>query len=252
MKTGNENVNVKKWQENINTWLTEIHVKHKMAISVDCVVFGYTGEDLYMLLMKCNMPPFEGMYSLVGDLIHYDESLNTAANRILAQKAGLENVILEQVDVFSAVDRHPIARVVTVAFNALLNIDGLTIKDMENRDLVWVPISDVTELAFDHKKIVDKCYRVLKDQLVNKTLSFKLLPEKFTIKQLQSLMEIVLNIKIDKRNFRRKLNDLNILIEHKEMQTGVNHRPAKLFSFNKNVKNSRLNIIPNYIPEEEL
>ena len=246
MKSQDSSVNVKKWQENINTWLSEIHVQHKMAISVDCVIFGYSSDGLYVLLMQCNMPPFEGMYSLVGDLIHFDESLDKAAKRVLLEKAGVENVHLEQVGVFSDVDRHPIARVVTVSYYALVNLDELAVQDLENRALVWIPVTEVNELAFDHKEIFDRSYHALKDSTVNTTVSFKLLPEKFTIKQLQNFFEVILQIKLDKRNFRRKLNDLNILIEHEEMQKGVNHRPAKLFSLDQDVNVSRLNIIPSF------
>jgi len=226
--------------------LTEIHIKHKLAVSVDCVVFGYNGESLHLLLIDSNMTPFEGQESLIGDLVHSDESLNEAANRVLLEKANLESVNLEQVEVFSAVKRHPIARVITIAYYALLKIDEHVIKDSQHRGLKWKPLDQIENLAFDHDEIYHKCLLQLRHKINNDPASFKLLPEKFTINDLQELYEVILDLKIDKRNFRRKLNSLEVLVESEQHEEGVHHRPAKLYSFNHNLKLKDLNLVPSY------
>jgi len=196
--------------------------------------------------MKSNMEPFIGQDSLIGDLVHFDESLCEAAERILLEKANLESVHLEQVEVFSAVNRHPISRVITVAYIALLKIDKYVIQDSEERGLSWKPLKDIGKWAFDHQEIYNRCLLKLRDQINNEPVSFKLLPDKFTINELQELYEVVLGQKIDKRNFRRKLNSLNLLIESEEQEEGVHHRPAKLYSFNHDLKIKNLNLVPGY------
>ena len=225
---------VKKSTENINTWISQINNEYRTAISVDCVIFGYNDQCLKVLTTPCDMPPFEGTYSLVGDLLHPDETLTQAAERILHMRTGLTDVVLEQVEAFSGLDRHPLGRVVTIAYYSLLQLDDSLLKEVVNHaNLMWQDVQEVQHLAFDHKEIMDRCLQSLQSHLRERPIGFSLLPEQFSLKQIQTLYETVLGVKLDKRNFRRKLKALNILIDIGETQEMVSHRPAKLYSFDK-------------------
>jgi 8-oxo-dGTP diphosphatase len=218
--------------ENINTWISQINIEYKAAVSVDCVIFGYDENHLHVLLLKSDMPPFEGKYSLVGDLVTPLETLDESAKRVLVQRTGLEDVFLEQVRTFSDVDRHPLGRVITTAYYSLVKLNESLFRiEQENPNLKWQKVSEIQELAFDHNIILEKCLTQLRYRLRDKPIGFKLLPRKFSLKQLQNLYEKVLDIELDKRNFRRKLKALDLLVDLKENQSEVNHRPAKLYSF---------------------
>lgn len=207
-----------------------------LAMSVDCVVFGYEEEreDLKVLLIRSETKEYKGQWSLLGDLVHPLEDLNSAANRVLKKRTGLTDVYLEQVEVFSEPSRHPRGRVVTVAYYSLVKIKDYELNigklDLETR---WVPIEKVKSLAFDHNEILTTCLERLQRGLREKPIGFSLLPEKFSLKQLQNLYETILNFDFDRRNFRRKLKSLDVLLELDETQQDVAHRPAKLYSFDK-------------------
>jgi len=221
-----------KTNENINTWISQINTEFKAAVSVDCVIFGYDENHLRVLLLESDMPPFEGKYSLVGDLCHPHENLDESAKRVLFERTGLKDVFLEQVKTFSDIDRHPLGRVITTAYYSLVKLnENLFRIEKENPKLKWKKVSSITELAFDHNVIFDNCVKQLRYRLRDKPIGFKLLPKKFSLKQLQNLYEKVLDIELDKRNFRRKLKALDLLVDLNENQSDVNHRPAKLYSF---------------------
>lgn len=218
--------------ENINTWISQINTDYKAAISVDCVIFGYDENDLRVLLMKSDMPPFEGLYSLLGDLLKPTENLDESAKRVLNLRTGLSNLFMEQVSAFSDVDRHPLGRVITIAYYSLVKLDDDILRIAESHpQLKWEKIEDVQTLGFDHNKILDTCLNTMRYRLREKPIGFELLPEKFSLKQLQNLYERVLDIELDKRNFRRKLKSIDLLIDIDENQSDVNHRPAKLYRF---------------------
>ncbi len=214
----------------------EILSSYNIALSVDCVVFGYDNvdHDLKILLIKSETEAFKGKWSLLGDLVEEHESLKTAAKRILKKRTGLENVYLEQVEAFSDPKRHPSGRVVTIAYYSLIQIEDYKI-DLNQLDLVaqWHSVSNVRKLAFDHNEILKVCLKQLKKGLRESPVGFSLLPKKFSLKQLQNLYEVVLDIDIDKRNFRRKLRTNDILLQLNETQKAVTHRPAVLYKFDK-------------------
>ena len=220
-------------KENINIWLSQIHNEYKLAVSIDCVVFAYTDNDLYVLLIRCNMPPYVGLYSLVGDILEPRESLDEAAARILKERTGLDHVYLEQVKAYGELDRHPLGRVVTISYFSLIKLeDAKEIRnDMDGDYLKWEKVKDVGKLAFDHNMILNDCLKVLRKRLKTQAVGFNLLPEKFTLNHLQQLYEVVLSEKLDKRNFRKKLKASGYLTELKEYQKDVSHRPARLYSF---------------------
>ena len=220
-----------KLQENIKTSISEVPSSYKVAISVDCVILGYDEESLKVLLIECNTPPFVGKYSLLGELVQIDETLDEAAHRILGIWTGQESLYLEEVKSFSSIGRHPMGRVITVAFYSLVEIEKFELSLLNRSKLKWIDVNEVDDLAFDHNLILDECLSKLRRRLRERPIGFNLLPEKFTLNQLQNLYEVVLGIELDKRNFRRKILSLDVLVDLNETQQDVSHRPAKLFSF---------------------
>ncbi|HRO07930.1 MAG TPA: NUDIX hydrolase [Saprospiraceae bacterium] len=226
---------------NINRWITEIHNDFKTAVSVDCVIFGYDENTLKVLVSACDMPPFEQKNSLLGDLVHPDETLEEAAFRVLESKTGFSDVFLEQVQVFGAIDRHPLGRVITIAYYALIKIDDAHLAHVvKDTKLQWMAVSELKSMAFDHYEIMHMCLRKMRRQIRVQPIGFNLLPEKFTLLQLQNLYEVVLGIPLDKRNFRRKLTHLGILTQLDEMESSVSHRPARLYSFDKDAYDEKI------------
>ncbi len=222
--------------QNINTWLTQINNDFKAAVSVDCVIFGYDNEALKILVSSCDMPPYEHEFSLLGDLLHPDETTDEAARRVLIAKTGFTDVFLEQVQVFSDQNRHPLGRVITVAYYSLIQIDEEHLAHLEkNANLQWVAVDQITSLAFDHLNIMQTCLKKMQKQIREQPIGFNLLPQKFSLLQLQRLYEVILNIELDKRNFRRKLKGLGILNDIGEIEELVSHRPARLYTFDKSV-----------------
>jgi len=216
----------------ITKWNKYMQNKSDLKLSVDCVIFGYDENNLKVLLMESDMPQFKDKLSLVGDLVEEDETLRQAAAKVLYRSTNLQDVYLEQVEAFSSLDRHPLGRVITIAYYSLIKIADYKIIDSKGRKLRWVPMNSIVDMAFDHKLILQKCYETLKKRVRECPIGFNLLPKKFSLKQLQKLYETVLQIDMDKRNFRRKLKSLDVLIDLNENQDAVSHRPAKLYSFN--------------------
>jgi 8-oxo-dGTP diphosphatase len=202
------------------------------AFSVDNVIFGFDGDKLKVLLIKRKEEPFIGDWALPGDLVDPAEDLRHAPQRILKMLTGLEDVFLEQVFTFGKVNRHPKGRVITVAYFSLVNINKVTpVASSFAEEVAWHPIVEIDVLAFDHKEILTKCYSRLKQYVRQRPIGFELLPNAFTLSQLQALYEAVLEKPLDKRNFRKKMLSMKILVDVRQTQTGVAHRPAKLYRF---------------------
>ncbi len=204
----------------------------RVAFTVDCVIFGYGEEKLKILLVECNLPPYIGKWSLLGDFMRDDENLDSAAHRVLIHYTRLESIHLEQVATYGAKGRHPLGRVITAAYYSLMKVQNFEDTISDGLHVQWFDIDELPGLAFDHAKILNSCHTRLQKRLRERPIGFKLLPEKFTLSQLRKLYEVVLGIELDKRNFRRKLRSLNLLIDTGTIQSDVAHRPAKLFSFN--------------------
>jgi len=219
--------------QNINTWLSHLQEETKFSISVDCVIFGYDSSKLKVLLIDCNMPPYVGCKSLIGELLEAKETTTQAARRILQNCTSLKDLYLEEVSVYSKPDRHPLGRVVTLAYYSLISIADYEkhIVDAANKRLEWIELEEINDLAFDHQEILNDAYNRLQRTVREKPIGFSMLPKKFTLIQLQNFYETVLNIELDRRNFRRKLMALGLLIDLQEVQGNVSHRPAKLYSF---------------------
>lgn len=208
------------------------------ALTVDCVVFGFDGGDLQVLLIRRALEPFQNRWALPGGFVHLDETLDEAARRELEEETGLREVFLEQLHTFGAVDRDPRERVVSVAYYALVKPSAATAAtDAAEAD--WFPVASVPPLAFDHADILAAALERLRDKLRREPVGFELLPPKFTLSQLQRLYEAVLGTTLDKRNFRKKVLGYDLLVPLKEKHREGAHRPAQLFRFDP-VKYRRL------------
>lgn len=212
----------------------------RVPLTVDCVIFGFEENKLKVLLIKSDLEMFEDRLSLLGDIVKDNEELDDAAYRVLKERTGMNDVFLEQVRTFGSPSRHPGGRVITVAYCSLLNINHHELKIHDN-DLHWHSVSGLKEMAFDHKEIVDACYAWLQKRIQEHPLGFNLLPDKFSLRELQNLYEAILGVTLDRRNFRKKFASMDLLIDIDEMEQDVPHRPGKLYKFNfeKYEKNKR-------------
>lgn len=221
-------------------------------VSVDCVVFGFDGSELKVLLVQREINGLDSQKDtlvLPGDLILDDEDLGEAAARVLKDLTGLENVFLEQIGAFGSPNRlskekdrlwlevirqNPEARVITIGYVALINIKNYKIKPAGfAKDLTWSDYQHVVDLGFDHNDIVDAAKKKLRDKLYREPVGFELLPRKFSLHQLYTLYSEIMDTAIDRRNFRRRMLKTGILKETDEFQEGVPHKPAKLYVFVK-------------------
>jgi 8-oxo-dGTP diphosphatase len=210
---------------------SEVESSNRIALSVDCIIFGFDEEKLKVLLIRSDLKKYSGKWSLLGDLVFPSEDLDAAAYRILKQRTGLNDVYLEQVSTFGTVSRHPAGRVVTVAYCSLINIQHHKLNILDN-ELHWHDVKGVKDLAFDHQQIFDTCLMQLQKRVQEHPLGFNLLPKKFSLRDLQNLYEAILYIKLDRRNFRKKFFSMDLLIDLDEMEQDVPHRPGKLYKFN--------------------
>lgn len=209
----------------------EVQSINKVALSVDCVIFGFDENKLKVLLIRSDVKKFQGKWSLLGDLVRPQEGLDASAHSIVKQRTGLNDLYLEQMSAFGEVNRHPGGRVVTIVYCSLINIQNHRLKILDN-ELHWHDVNTITDMAFDHKDIFDKSYEWLQKRVQEHPLGFNLLPNKFSLRELQNLYEAILNIKLDRRNFRKKFFAMDCLIDLGQYEQNVSHRPGKLYKFN--------------------
>ncbi|MDB6135900.1 MAG: 8-oxo-dGTP diphosphatase [Verrucomicrobiales bacterium] len=202
------------------------------ALTVDAVVFGLDGGELKVLLIERGLEPFKGQWALPGGFVQEGETLDRAVSRELAEEAGVQGVFMEQLYTFGAVDRDPRERVVSVAYYALVNLaDHTTRASTDAVDARWFPAATPPPLAFDHADILQMALDRLRGKVRWQPVGFELLPEKFTLTQLQQLYESVLGTSLDKRNFRKKVLGFDFLVPLDETRRDGPHRPAQLFRF---------------------
>ena len=202
------------------------------ALTTDCVVFGLDELDLKVLLIQRDIEPFAGGWALPGGFVRVGESLDDCARRELAEEAGLKSVYLEQLGSFGQPDRDPREHTVTVAYYALVNLNEnppTAATDARNAD--WFALDRVPKLAFDHDAILATALERLKNKIRYQPIGFELLPELFTLTQLQKLYEKILNRSLDKRNFRKKFLKLGVLEATEQFETESSRRPARLHRF---------------------
>jgi 8-oxo-dGTP diphosphatase len=204
------------------------------ALTVDAVVFGLDDEDLKVLLIRRDLEPYQGKWALPGGFVRAHESLEEAVRRELQEETGIDQLFLEQLYTFGAVDRDPRERVVTVAYYALVKLSDHRIKAATDaRDAAWFAMSEARGLAFDHDQIVAVALERLKGKVRYQPIGFELLPPEFTLSQLQRLYETILETPLDKRNFRKKILGMDFLVALEEVQKDVAHRAARLYRFDR-------------------
>jgi 8-oxo-dGTP diphosphatase len=199
-----------------------------IAVSVDCVIFGYDNKELKVLLIKSDLEEFTGLWSLLGDLVRPDENIESAPYRVLKERTGLDDVYLDQVRTFGDVARHPSGRVITTAYYSLIDINHHKLR-LTHNELHWHKVDDIKRLAFDHKRILDTSLERLREQVMEHPIIFNLLPEKFSLRELQDLYQSILGVRLDRRNFRKKIAHKDWLLDLDEMESDVPHRPGKLY-----------------------
>ncbi len=206
----------------------------RAALAVDCVVFGLDVSDLKVLLIQRRIPPFQHCWALPGGFVRLDETLDFAARRELSEEAGVTDVYLEQLYSFSDIERDPRERVVTVAYFALAKLSDHRIRAATDAMGVgWFALDDLPKLAFDHTMIVESAHVRLRGKVRYAPVGFELLPPRFSLTQLQRLYEIILGTDLDKRNFRKKILSMDLLVETDEYEQGVRHRAARLYRFDR-------------------
>ncbi len=211
-------------------------------VTTDVVIFTIKDGKLKVLLVKRAHEPFKGKWAIPGGFIRISETIDAAALRILKEKTNVQNIYLEQLYTFGDPLRHPTARVITCAYFALIRSDDIVLSFEDNSEITevqWHPVYDLPPLAFDHKEIIEYSLKRVRERLEFCPIAFQLLPEKFTLTELQKSYELILDKKLDKRNFRKKFLALSILKELDECTKSGSKRPARLYSFNEITLNSK-------------
>ncbi|MEZ4917854.1 MAG: NUDIX domain-containing protein [Saprospiraceae bacterium] len=209
----------------------QYHKEDKLLLAVDCIIFGFDEEDLKILLIKRGFEPEKGKWSLVGGFLKRSETLETAATRILKMYTGLDNIFMEQVTTFSEVDRDPVERTVSTVYYALVNIKDHSEKLIKKFSANWFSVSSAPHLIFDHDKMVHHALKRLRNRAATEPIGFELLPEKFTMRQLQKLYEAIWDTQLDKRNFINRVRALNILEKLDEKDMSSSKKGSFLYQF---------------------
>lgn len=201
------------------------------SVTTDCVIFGFDGVKLKVLLVERGMAPYKGRWAFPGGFLNMDESAEEGALRELKEETGLEGAYIRQFHTFSNPQRDPRERVITIAYYALVRMQEVKGGD-DASDARWFALDEVPPLAFDHDQILRKAEKTLRQQIHFEPVGFELLPEKFTIKQLQNLYEAILDMRFDRRNFYNKMRRLGMLELTGDTANPSQRREANLFSFN--------------------
>ena len=201
-------------------------------VGVDCVIFGLNKGELSILLAKRNFEPEKGKWSLMGGFVQEGESVDDAAKRVLLELTGLNDVYMEQVGAFGAVDRDPGERVISVAYYALINFDEYDRIRVMEHNAQWISIHEMPQLGFDHPSMIEKARELIRRKLTHEPIGFNLLPKLFTLTQLQSLYETILGENIDKRNFRKRIAENCCIEKTDQIDKTSSRRGASLYKFN--------------------
>ena len=206
------------------------------SVSIDCLLFGFNDGVLKILMVKHGEGISKGKWALPGGWINDTENIDDAASRLLYVLTGVSDIYLEQLRAFGEVNRFPTKRVITVAYFALIKPENYSLHPGFTASAAkWFDIQKVPKLPYDHKKIMEFGFGFLQHKVRHEPIGFNLLPQKFTLLELQELYEAILRKPLDKSNFRRKLMNMNLLVPCKEKQKDVSHRAALLYSFDKKI-----------------
>ncbi len=209
----------------------------KFYVAVDCIIFGFQRGALKVLLQRRGFEPHAGEWSLMGGFVRRNEDVDDAAVRVLENLTGLRNIYMKQVGAFGSVTRDSGARVVSVAYFALLDIDQVSEEITSEQNSFWADINDMPQLVFDHQRMVKSAHERLITLVHSRPVGFNLLPELFTLTQLQQLYEAILGHAIDKRNFRKRIADMAFIEKTDEIDKVMSRRGAALYRFNRQTFN---------------
>lgn len=224
----------------------------RILVAVDCIIIGFDGQDYKLLMVQRGFAPEKEKWSLMGGFLQPTESLDEAATRILKQLTGLENVYLDQMHAFSAPDRDPVERVVGVVYMALIDIEKYKKQINDDFHARWFLMKELPQLIFDHEEMVQMAINRLRYKASLHPILFELLPEKFTLPQLQALYEGLFDTKIDKRNFTRKLLSSNILKKINEKDKSTSKKGAYFYTLNETIYKDNGQNMLNLIPKNEM
>lgn len=231
--------------------MTTYSEQARILVAVDCIIFGFDGEQLKILLIKRGFQPAKDQWSLMGGFVEANENLYGAAERILYQLTGLKDLYLEQLKAYGSPERDPIARTISVAYFALIDINKYKTQISDHYHAEWFLINDAPSLIFDHDMMVEEAKKRIRYKAALHPILFELLPKKFTIPQLQNLYEQVYNTKIDNRNFIRKVNSTDLLIKLAEKDKSNSKRGAFYYTLDKNKYKAKFQSFLNFIPNPE-
>lgn len=207
----------------------------RFHVAVDCMIFSVIAGRLHILLVERDFEPEKGKWSLIGGFVAENESVDDAAKRVLKQLTGIQNAFIRQIGAFGEVKRDPGARVISVAYFALLNFEGIELKKDIGK-VEWVDIENLPPLGFDHPEMINRALDVMRAKILNEALVFNLLPEYFTLTQLQILVESVMGRKLDKRNFRKRVVEIPGLLQTNLIDKESSKRGARLYCYNNKKK----------------
>jgi ADP-ribose pyrophosphatase YjhB (NUDIX family) len=207
----------------------------KFYVAVDCIIFGFNKGSLNLLLLKRNFEPSRGKWSLMGGFVQKDESTDDAAKRVLKELTGLDRVYMEQVGAFGEIERDSGERVISIAYYALINIDDYDRELVQNYNAFWTDIDKLPRLIFDHMEMVDKARNRMKQKASCKPIGFNLLPKLFTLTQLQALYEAIYGESMDKRNFRKRVAEMEFIEMTDEIDKTGSKRGARLYRMNSDI-----------------
>lgn len=204
----------------------------KFFVGIDCIIFGLEKEQLSLLLLQRNFEPAKGQWSLMGGFVQENESADDAAKRVLYELTGLKDVYMEHIGAFGKINRDPGERVISLAYYALINTNKYDRELVQRHNAYWVNIDEIPDLIFDHNQMVEKARTAMKEKASTAPIGFNLLPELFTLTQLQSLYEAIYGEPMDKRNFRKRIADMGYIEKTDKIDKTGSKRGAYLYKFN--------------------
>ncbi|MES2794316.1 MAG: NUDIX domain-containing protein [Bacteroidota bacterium] len=223
--------------------------KTRLLVALDCIVFGFDGEELKMLIIKRNFEPEKGNWSLMGGFVGKEEDLEVAANRILYELTGLKDIYFEEIKTFGKVSRDPVERTISICFFALINIHAHDQDSAKSQNAFWISLKNKPNLIFDHNEMVDLALEKLRYKAALHPIGFELLPDKFSIPQLQKLYEAIYDNPVDRRNFSRKILSTNLLIDTSEKDEKSTTKKAILYKLNQDKYQRQFNAFHYFISE---
>ena len=222
--------------------MTTYYKQHqKILLYVDCIIFGFESSQLKVLIGRRKIEPGFGEWSLYGGFVRNEESIDEAADRTLYELTGLANVYMRQVGAFGKIERDPGARVVSIAYYALINVKDYPVEQMKEHGVEWVNIDELPPMYSDHNEMIQKARKMMQNKIRTSPISFRLLPELFTLTQLQRLYEAVNGEVVDKRNFRKRIKDMDFIEKTSLIDKTSSKRGAYLYRFNQNSYNEDSN-----------